>query len=133
VSDVFLDAVGAVALINVSDQWHPPAKAAYDQIKRTSREFITTSLVLFEAGNALARTRYREDAADLWQVLSDRGKLVTSTLEDCEAGWQLYRRGEAGSAGIVDCVSFAIMRRLGLAEAFTNDQHFAAAGFTPLF
>jgi len=25
------------------------------------------------------------------------------------------------------------MRRLGLTEAFTNDQHFRAAGFTTLF
>jgi uncharacterized protein len=35
--------------------------------------------------------------------------------------------------GIVDCISFVIMRRLGLTEVFSNDQHFAAAGFTPLF
>jgi len=35
--------------------------------------------------------------------------------------------------GIVDCISFAVMRRLGLTEAFTNDQHFTAAGFTTLF
>ena len=26
-----------------------------------------------------------------------------------------------------------VMRRLGLTEAFTNDQHFQAAGFTTLF
>jgi len=42
-------------------------------------------------------------------------------------------RAEAGDAGIVDCVSFTVMRRLGLTEAFTNDRHFQAAGFTTLF
>jgi predicted nucleic acid-binding protein len=30
-------------------------------------------------------------------------------------------------------VSFQVMRRLGLGEAFTNDKHFLAAGFTVLF
>jgi len=30
-------------------------------------------------------------------------------------------------------VSFAVMRRLGITEAFTNDRHFGAAGFTTLF
>lgn len=38
-----------------------------------------------------------------------------------------------GSAGIVDHVSFSVMRRLGITEAFTNDRHFAAAGFITLF
>ena len=33
----------------------------------------------------------------------------------------------------VDQLSFRVMRRLGLTEAFTNDQHFQAAGFTTLF
>ena len=51
------------------------------------------------------------------------------------------RRGErAGrridrepAAGIVDQVSFVVMRRLGLTRAFTNDWHFRAAGFETLF
>jgi predicted nucleic acid-binding protein len=38
-----------------------------------------------------------------------------------------------GGPGLVDELSFAVMRRLGLRRAFTNDQHFAAAGFDPLF
>ncbi len=47
--------------------------------------------------------------------------------------WAAYRRGEAGAAGIVDHVSFEVMRRLGVTEAFTNDRHFVAAGFEVLF
>lgn len=43
------------------------------------------------------------------------------------------RAGEAGQAGIVDQVSFLVMRRLGITEAFTNDRHFQAAGFVTLF
>jgi hypothetical protein len=30
-------------------------------------------------------------------------------------------------------VSFQVMRSLGITEAFTNDKHFQAAGFTVLF
>jgi uncharacterized protein len=43
-----------------------------------------------------------------------------------------YDRGEAGEAGIVDHLSFRVMRRLGLSEAFTNDRHFQVAGFKML-
>ena len=40
---------------------------------------------------------------------------------------------EADDAGIVDHVSFVVMRRLGISDAFTNDRHFKAAGFNTLF
>jgi predicted nucleic acid-binding protein len=33
----------------------------------------------------------------------------------------------------VDHLSFVVMRRLDLLEAFTNDRHFRAAGFHALF
>ena len=36
-------------------------------------------------------------------------------------------------AGIVDQISFVVMRRLGVSRAFTNDRHFRAAGMEPLF
>ncbi|HUP80150.1 MAG TPA: hypothetical protein VM260_16470 [Pirellula sp.] len=39
----------------------------------------------------------------------------------------------ASQAGIVDQVSFIVMRRRGIIEAFTNDKHFEAAGFRVLF
>jgi uncharacterized protein len=59
--------------------------------------------------------------------------LITPTQEDWELAWEAYRRGEAGQAGIVDHVSFQVMRRLNIQEAFTNDRHFVAAGFQVLF
>ena len=33
----------------------------------------------------------------------------------------------------MDHLSFRVMCRLGLTEAFTNDRHFQAAGFTTMF
>ena len=53
--------------------------------------------------------------------------------QEIEDAWAAYERGEAAQAGIVDHVSFQVMRRLGITEAFTNDKHFEAAGFTLLF
>jgi predicted nucleic acid-binding protein len=61
------------------------------------------------------------------------GTLVKPIETDIEAGWDAYERGDAGQAGIVDHVSFVVMRRLGISRAFTNDVHFRAAGFEPLF
>ena len=47
--------------------------------------------------------------------------------------WQSYARGEAAQSVMVDHVSFTVMRRLGIVEAFANDQHFKAGGFITLF
>ena len=94
---------------------------------------LTTSFVLLECGNAAARRPYRQAVARLRKRLQEIGGIETPTNKDwCEA-WRSYERGEAAGAGIVDHVSFVVMRRLGLTEAFTNDNHFHAAGFVTLF
>ncbi len=92
-----------------------------------------TAVFLLECGNAASRRTYRSDVCDLRQVLERRGELIVPTEDDCIEAWRAYERGEAGQAGIVDHVSFTVMRRLRLTEAFTNDRHFQAAGFTTLF
>lgn len=69
----------------------------------------------------------------LRRVLEQSRRLEFPTDDDWRFAWEAYRRGEAGSAGIVDHISLIIMRRLGIARVFTNDRHFAAAGFEPLF
>jgi uncharacterized protein len=133
VSDVFLDTVGLIAILNHTDQWRAPAAAALGDLHVKRRGFITTELIFYEAGNALARTQLRAALDNLRTELRDQGRIKTPTDSDCELAWQSYRRGTSGEASIVDCISFAVMRRLGLTDAFTNDQHFAAAGFTTLF
>jgi len=55
--------------------------------------------------------------------------LVNPTSDELAEAWENYDRGSANQAGIVDHVSFVVMRRLGLTRAFTNDHHFRAAGF----
>ena len=64
------------------------------------------------------------DVAILRRELLAAGSLIAPTPQEEEAAWAAYERGEAGQAGIVDHISFAVMRRLGLSRAFTNDAHF---------
>ena len=130
---VFLDAVGLIALWSRSDQWHHAATAAFDVLESTNRTYVATPFVLAECGNAASRRRFRQNVVELERSLAAAGSLIWLTQEDCEVAWEEFDGGVPGDAGIVDCTSFAVMRRLGLTEAFTNDQHFAAAGFTTLF
>jgi predicted nucleic acid-binding protein len=130
---VFLDTVGMLAAWDKTDQWHPADSAAYDAVRRRACPLITTTAVLLECGNAAARRPFRQRVNAFRQALMAEELLQKPTPEDLIAAWGAFDRGEAGDAGIVDQISFAVMRRLGLTEAFTNDRHFQAAGFTVLF
>ncbi len=130
---VFLDTVGLLALWDESDQWHAAAEHAFERLSTRNATLITTSFVLLECGNAAARRPYRHAVVRLRERLVEANLIVQPTADECATAWRAYERGEAGDAGIVDHVSFAVMRRLDLRESFTNDSHFRAAGFLTLF
>lgn len=132
-NDVFLDTVGMIAVSDDTDQWHVAAKASYALLLGQGRRLLTTDLVLYECGNASARRSYRRDVCDLRRALTAEACLIEPTVNDLELAWAAYERAKAAQAGIVDHVSFVVMRRLGVTEAFTKDSHFSAAGFTVLF
>ena len=130
---VLLDTVGLIAIWDEDDPWHESAAFVFDRLLEEGRPLVVPVPILFECGNSAARRPYRLDVADLWQQMQAAGQLIEPSETDIATAWSAYRAGHAGGAGIVDQISFAIMRRLGLTEAFTNDRHFAAAGFKPLF
>jgi predicted nucleic acid-binding protein len=130
---VFLDTVGLIALWDTDDQWHAAANAAYQEMVSRRRSTLTTSFILLECGNTAARRTFRNDVCALRRGLELRDELILPTHDDWRAAWAAYEHGDAAQAGVVDHVSFAVMRRLGITEAFTNDRHFQAAGFTTLF
>jgi len=130
---VFLDTVGLIAIWNDSDQWHSHAQHAYDELRNSRTVLVTTQYVLLECGNTVSRTDLRADVIDLRIGLARLQRLISPTEDDWNQAWEAYDRGAPGSAGIVDQVSFVIMRRLGIRQAFTNDSHFHAAGFETLF
>lgn len=94
---------------------------------------LTTTFVLAECGNAAARRPYRLAVHRLRAQLETDGRLIWPTEADWRDAWAGYRRGDGDGAGIVDQLSFTVMKRLSITDAFTNDGHFRAAGFVPLF
>ncbi len=117
---VFLDAVGLLAVWDVDDQWHLAAVPVFEQIVRTGRPTVTTSLVLYECGNAASRGPFRGNVDDLRRSMAAEGQLIEPTSDEIEKAWADYVRGVAGSAGIVDHIAFAVMRRLGITQVQAN-------------
>ena len=130
---VFMDTVGLLAVWDKSDQWHATAHACFAELLATRSELITTTAVLLECGNAAARRPYRSAVNRLRQQLEQGNCLIAPSAEDWQKAWFAYDKGEADAAGIVDHVSFVVMRRLGITTAFTNDKHFRSSGLTTMF
>ena len=130
---VFLDTVGMLAIWNTADQWHAAASAAFADIQHGSFEFVTTSYVLVECGNAVARTAFRQNVVDIWMEMQRTGTLIHPSAADERTALEAYAQRKAGQAGIVDQISFVVMQRMEIREAFSNDRHFNAAGLITLF
>jgi predicted nucleic acid-binding protein len=133
VKPVFLDTVGLIALWDRTDQWHVAASTAYASLKENRGDVSSTTFVLAECGNAAARRPYRPYVWRLRAKLEKARKLITPTDKDWKKAWDAYERKEFGDAGLVDCISIVVGKRLGITQVFTNDRHFSAAGFEVLF
>lgn len=132
-SPVFLHTVGLLALWDASDQWHKAADKAFARLRHDRCPMLSTTFVLLECGNAAARRPYRQAVDRLRKQMEFDGRLITPDDDDWRRAWLTCGDGRIGGPGIVDEVSFAVMRRLNLTRAFTNDRHFGVAGFETLF
>ena len=129
----FADTVGLIALWDRTDQWHDAAEKAFAVLAQDKTILYTTSFVMLECANAMARKPFRLEVDRLRVEMERAGLLIHPTHDEWHGAWEAYSRGEADRAGVVDHTSFLVMRRLGIGHAFTNDRHFRAAGFEVLF
>ena len=127
-SEIFVDTVFVVGLINVRDQHHPAAQRAADLA--AGRRWVTTEPVLFEIGAMCARS-YRAAAARALAELraSDEVEIVPTTPDRLDRALRLFARYEDKSWSLADCFSFVVMRERSLEDALTADEHFQQAGF----
>jgi hypothetical protein len=95
---------------------------------------VTTSFVLIEVGDGLAGGRRRTKLVDLIdEIRSDPANTIVPASEGLlEQGLDLYRKRDDKTWSITDCISFVVMKKMGIAEALTGDKHFVQAGFKAL-
>jgi hypothetical protein len=125
---VFVDTGYILALVNENDQHHAEALALSEQFD--GQPVVVTDAVLLEIGNALSRMD-RNVAVQIIEDLRESPGVTVMNLtpELFESAFDLYRRHTDKQWGLVDCVSFVVMRQMDLTTALAFDQHFAQAGF----
>lgn len=133
-AEVFLDTAYAIALSNVKDQYHSKALQIAQQLRKEKTKLIATQAVLLEIGNALAGIRFRAAGAKLLDALEADPNvgIVPLTASLYAQALNLYRSRPDKEWGLVDCISFTVMRERKLLEALTTDDHFQQAGYRAL-
>lgn len=129
-SRVFADTSALYALLDAGDASHPKARRAFERLRQREALLTTSSYVLVETCALVGRRlglpalrAFREDFAPLLEVVWVDGPVHEAALD------LLFERRKA-TLSLVDAVSFVVMRREGIDEAFAFDRHFEDEGFS---
>jgi predicted nucleic acid-binding protein len=126
---VFVDTSAFLAVLDADDAYHEQAQQIWQELIAEEETLVSSNYVLVETF-ALVQNRLGMAAVSVLQ---------NSILPVINIDWVDETTHNAGvsaliTAGrpplsLVDCTSFAVMRRLGIRRAFTFDRHFSEQGF----
>jgi len=126
---VFVDTSALLAVLDGDDKHHRKARDVWAQLISEEETLVCSNYILVETF-ALVQNRLGLQAARVLQ--EDILPMITVEWVDEAA----HRAGVTGvltamrkKLSLVDCISFDVMRRLGIKKAFTFDAHFKEQGF----
>jgi len=128
---IFVDTGAWFAIANKNDQFH---RKASDQLKRFVDDrtiLITTNLVVHETAMLLSRKLSKEAASRFLQtVYNDDDVEVIHCNEAMEKeAYGIFHHYAEQDFSIADCVSFVMMKELGVRRVFSFDKHFKTMRF----
>ena len=127
----FVDTAFILAVVSEKDELHQKSRELV-KIYGTL-PWMTTDLVLYEVANSLARNAKPQAQKIISEFLEADGiEIVYASPALFRKGFALYCKYADKTWGLVDCVSFIVMRETGITDALTNDKHFQQAGFNAL-
>ncbi len=128
---IFVDTSALFAVHDGDDLAHGRASQAWVEMLESKARLVTTNYVETEATALFQRRLGMHAVRALFQSL--RACRVHSIDSDIHsAGVEMLLTQNRRHLSLVDCTSFATMRRLGITQAFAYDRDFEEFGFTPV-
>jgi hypothetical protein len=129
---IFVDSSAFIALKDSSDRDHTSANSTFLSLIQEGVKFITSNFVFDETYTFLRRKAGWEVATGFGEFLQKSNIIqylrITEEMEN--SAWEIAVRYKDKYFSFTDCVSFAVMKKLDINEAFTFDEHFKQFGFT---
>lgn len=128
---IFVDTSAFVARYIERDQFHKDAVAYWETLASSSIACVTSNFIVDETITLLTRRTTGHFAAERARQLyaSSALHILRAVEADETAAVAILEQYAGEGVSFTDCVSFALMKRHRITEAFTFDDHFADAGF----
>lgn len=129
---IFIDTSAFIAVLSRSVDEHAAAVGMWERLLTSDEQLVTSNYIVVETC-ALAQKRagmgtVRTFLDDILPVVQVQWVDVAIHADGARRLLSSSRKGP----GIVDCVSFEVMRQIGISSAFTFDEHFRTSGFRML-
>jgi predicted nucleic acid-binding protein len=130
-SSVFVDTSGFFASLVARDDMHARAARFLRRAGREGIRLVTTDYVLDETVTLLRARGLGHLAEPLLQRVMDSKACGLEWMDAFRFGGARRHavRNADTSWSFTDCLSFVVMKELGLHRALTKDRHFRDAGF----
>jgi len=130
---IFVDTSAWVAITNRRDQYHKEAGNFYQGIFK-DYELLTTNLVVGETYILLRLDCGLEVALGWWERIASslKVKIIYADPDLTEEAITILRRYDDQTFSLTDAISFALMKKMKITDAFAFDVHFTTAGFIQL-
>jgi predicted nucleic acid-binding protein len=125
--EVFVDTSALYALLASADPSHERASRGFARL--AGRRLVTHSYVVVEAAALVQRRLGMAATRDLLHRLLRPVRIVWVDEDLHRAASSLLLATDRVAVSLVDCASFELMRRRGIAEALAFDDDFAREGF----
>jgi predicted nucleic acid-binding protein len=128
---ILLDTGYLLALVDPLDELHARALAWTGVLREP---MLVSEIVLWECGNHLWAPVERPKFHALIQRLRANAqcRVIDASPALFAAAIEFHRRHADKSWSLTDCLSFHLMREMGMTRALAYDHHFEQAGFEAL-
>lgn len=131
---IFVDSSAWLAIADVRDGNHRAGFAFLtDLVRGKAGRLLTSDYVLDETLTLMRKRSGLETVREFLTRLrlSPSVQQIWVTRGQYEAALELFLGQRKRSWSFTDCTSFAVMREIGVRDAFTFDADFREAGFVP--
>ncbi len=131
IRSVFFDTGAFIALANKHDQYHVAATEKLNRLLKSPARFYTTTFVFSKTVTRIGRSVSSEHAIRIGTGIRNEERLtIINPGQDCvDDAWDICTKYKDQGFSFVDCLSFAVMYRMDIKNAFAFDEHFRIMKF----
>ncbi len=133
--EIYMDTTALIALANKKDKNHEKAVKFLKSKLKEGAIFVIGRPVFAEFLSGASKIIGKKKAIELYEAYtkSEFVRIEKENEEDWKKAWKIFLKyDDQDGMDVIDCLSFAIMERLGLKKAFTFDKDFEIYGFSKL-